>query len=172
MDAVRRFLRDDLQLSADKVLAMGTNSRVYAEEANVLESLYQIVHLAAGLLKYRQRQSAAVLAELDVDLQPLMTVMLTVLSQYRPLYQRVRYSLLPDDFLEKRQQQQECLGDTLWVQPQVNTANAQLQDDDRMQEDEEEEHMWYTYLCNTFGQADGFSVMVQVSSTCRRAGPA
>lgn len=167
MDAVRRFLRDDLQLSAEKVLAMGSSSRVYADDADVLESLYQVVHLAAGLLKYRHRQSAAVLAELDVDLQPLMSVLLMVFSPGKPLYHRVRFHYLPDEFLEKRRQQQECLGEALWVNPQISTANQQLQDDDRMQEDEEEQNAWLTYLINTFGQADGFSVMVQVGMRCR-----
>lgn len=171
MDAVRQFLRNDLQSSADRLLSMGINSRQYADDPVLLEALHQIVHLAAGLLKYRQRQSPAVLAELDVDLQPLMTVLLMVFNHHKPLYHRAQYTPVPDEFLERRKQQDEVLGDMLWVTPQVSTTNnQQLPDDDEdlMQEDEEEIHAWFTYLCNTFGQADGFSVMVQVRSRRRR----
>lgn len=164
MDAVRHFIREDLGHAVLKLLNMGSNSRMLADDADVLDALHQFVHLAAGMLKYRQQQSAAVLSELDTDLAlSILIPLIGVFNNRKALYQRVRYTPLPQQFMLKHdvspdlQEQEGC-----WVDPKY--SNADIMADDDMDEDNEERDAWITHLGNTFGQLDGCSILIEVSS--------
>jgi hypothetical protein len=169
MDGVRRFLREDLGLGIDRILSMGTNSRFLADDADIMDALHEFMHLAAGMLKYRQQLSTAVLPELDADLVQVNMALLATLNCHKPLYARTSYTPLPQQFLVKHDlpaetpSQEEC-----WVEPRFNNADVLAVDGEDMQEDLEEENAWFTHLANTFGQLGGFDMMIEVRSSSSR----
>lgn len=162
MDAVRRFLRDDLQMAVDRIMVMGNNSRVVAADADVMEALYQVMHLGAGMLRYRQQQTAAVLPELDADLTPLMLALLAALGTHRPLYHRVTELPVPDEFMAKHDLPEQLSEELCWIKPKLSDPDLAAADDD-MQEDYEETDAWFTRIANTFGDLDGFEMIIEVS---------
>jgi hypothetical protein len=161
MDAVRRFLRDDLQTGVDRIMAMGNNSRVVAADADVMEALYQVMHLGAGMLRYRQ-QHAAVMPELDSDLTPLMLALLSALGNHRPLYHRVNDLPVPREFISKHDLAEQS-EDVCWIRPKLTEPDLAAADED-MQEDYEETDAWFTRLANTFGDLQGFQMIIEVRS--------
>lgn len=166
MDGVRRFLREDLQLGIDRILNMGSNSRVIADDADIMDALHEFMHLAAGMLKYRQQLSAAVLPELDADLVQVMMSLLVTLNCQKPLYDRTSDTPLPQQFLAKHDLSAEALAqEECWVEPRYSNADVLAVDGEDMQEDLEEENAWFTHLANTFGQLGGFELMIEVGSS-------
>jgi hypothetical protein len=163
MDALRRFLRDDLQMAVDRIMAMGNNSRVVAADADVMEALYQVMHLGAGMLRYRQQQPAAVLPELDQDLTPLMLALLSALGNHRPLYHRVNELPVPEEFLSKHELAEQLSEDVCWIRPKLSEPDLAAADDD-MQEDYEETDAWFTRIANIFGDLDGYQMIIEVRS--------
>lgn len=165
MDGVRRFLREDLQLGIDRILSMGS-SRVIAEDADIMDALHEFMHLAAGMLKYRQQLSTAVLPELDADLVQVMLSLLATLNCQKPLYERTSDTPLPQQFLAKHDLPAEALPqEECWVEPRYSNADILAVDGEDMQEDLEEENAWFTHLANTFGQLGGFELIIEVGSS-------
>jgi hypothetical protein len=163
MDAVRRFLREDLWQAMDKVLVTGNNSRFWIEEEYAADALHLFVKLAASVLKYRQQQSPAVLQELDADIGSLVLLLMHAFNPGKPVHQRFKYTSFPQQVYEKHRDDCEAMENAPWpwvLQQPTNPAGEDLLDDDLLQDDEE--HAWLTHIANVFGALDGFSILVQV----------
>jgi hypothetical protein len=162
MDAVRRFLREDLYSAVEKILNTGTNARFWIEEDLALDVLHQLMKLAAAVLKYRQQQSPAVLQELDADICSMVLLLMHAFNPGKHLHQRFRLTSIPQQVYEKNREEFEAVANApfVWVVPQHNIPHEDLQDDDMQQDDEV--NAWLTHIANVFGTLDGFSILVQV----------
>ena len=166
MDCVRRFLREDLQPGMDKLLFIGKQSRVFLDEEAAFEALQLLVMLASGMLRYRQQQSPEVLQELDADMTPLMNVVLSAFNNQRPLHQRVAAYEVPEAVLAKYGAF-DAPDEVQWVQPKLDDeASMQLQDEDLddMQDDVQEVLQWWSHIVQTFGNMQGFEVIIEVGA--------
>jgi hypothetical protein len=173
LDCVRRFFRDELFLSVDKLLTYPQSSMLphQDQEEALLETLQLLVSTAAHALNYRACLAPGdVTADLDNDLVPVAQCLLQLFNMHRKLLAQIADDEVPA--LSKLFEYAENLPEE-WAQRQF-TSHADDDDPAAVEEDEEqlepavERHRWLVHLVNLFGYLRGFDHIMQVRSrVCR-----
>lgn len=163
LDSIRRFFRDDLFHSVDKMLQFPISIKVAGDNVHegVMEALQWAACVAAGALQYRAQLDPAdvVPSDLDADLVPVAQSMLQLFNQHKNLHCQVSEYELPPmlDIFEGR------LPDHEYARP-LQPDLEDLGEGDDPDAPVYEKHRWLAALINTFAGFQGFEAIVKVGS--------
>eukprot|EP00878_Enallax_costatus_P022845 GHUV01024275.1.p1 GENE.GHUV01024275.1~~GHUV01024275.1.p1 ORF type:complete len:537 (+),score=158.41 GHUV01024275.1:657-2267(+) len=159
LDSIRRFFKEDMLYSVDKILQYPTSIKAPPGDniqEFLLEALQWAACVAADALHYRtQLQAADLAADLDADLVPVAQSMLNLFNQHRQLHHLVQDMELPhvvDMFALHVNNSEYAV--PVKDEPE-DSVDAQDPDDQPM-----ERYKWLAALINTFAGFHGFDAIV------------
>eukprot|EP00775_Hariotina_reticulata_P001572 gene1572-1911_t len=160
LDSMRRFFRDELYLSMERLMQFPGTGRVHMQESEdiVLDAMLLLAVVAGHMLQYRISLPAAdVPADLDSDLLPLAQALLTLFNKHKHIYDH-----LIDQELPPMPADYEVLATSEeWAPRRFQRVDFMTAGEDEQQQDDDtepcvEHSRWWTYLVNAFGQFKGF----------------
>lgn len=165
LDSIRRFFRDDLLHSVDKMLQFPNSIKVAGNrslEDGVMEALQWAACVAAGALRYRaELDPADVVSDLDADFVPVAQSMLQLFNQHKNLHQQVADFDLPQilDFFHGHVESEYARP----IRDELDDLGVDDPDAPVV-----ERHRWLAALINTFAGFHGFNAIVKVSRLQQR----